>query len=238
MEKITVTMKTILCLSSGLDSYIAWHELGKPECIHFTGHSRYSGKELATIEYMQKVNPEMKVKVIDLSQMGLIEEENGNIPGRNLLFLLVAAHHGNHICLVCQRGEQNTPDRSPKFFNDATMMIGKMFGKPLLTDQVFPNMTKMDMVKYALEQLHIPASNLLDCYSCLSSETGRCGCCAACARTACALDYCDVLPPNYFNRDIWKWEGWKIYIEKMRDGKYEPIRTSQTMEVLKKRGLV
>lgn len=227
----------ILLFSSGLDSTIAWAFLGKPQCLHITQHSRYSWKERQAIEKLKTINPELQVTVKTLSFLREFEEPDANLPARNLYFVSVAAHFGDEIFLVCQRGEMEIPDRSPQFFEKASDILSFLHGKPKVVSPVFQDLTKPDMVGQALKN-GVPEEMLLSTYSCFSSKPGRCGACPACARTAWALDYNNVsIPPDFFNADIWKWEGWRGYVQRIKEGKYEFRRSSQMKETLTKQGL-
>ena len=226
----------VILFSSGIDSFIAWHYLGKPKCLHFVGHSRYSWKEKIAVEQFAERHPESKIIIVGDYWLSQFEAEDANIPGRNLHFAAVAAHYGDKVYLVCQRGEMVIPDRSPKFFTEVSELLTFLHGRPKLISPVFQDMTKADMVKWALEN-RVPREDLLSTYSCFSGLAGRCGGCPACARTAWALDYNNILPNNFFLQDIWKWEGWQQYISKIKAGKYESVRANQTELVLRKRGI-
>ena len=90
----------ILLFSSGLDSYIAWHYLGKPPCLHITGHSRYSFPEYMTIQLLLMHNLDLKVSFVNWKEwLQKFEEPDATIHLRNAHFVLVAAHFGDHILL-------------------------------------------------------------------------------------------------------------------------------------------
>lgn len=227
-------MSKVLLFSSGLDSYIAWHILGFPKCLHITGHSRYSKFELEAIKKMGICN----LTTIDIGDwMRQYEESDATIPLRNDYFVNIASNYGDIICLVCQKGEQTIPDRSPEFFFEKSRMLSFLLGRTIIINPVFPNDTKQDMVGLYLSRGY-PKENLYKTYSCFSDTVKRCGECAACFRTAVALNYNYILPDNFFVKDIWKWEGIEIYIHKLKIGEYEESRTIQTLSVLSKRGLI
>lgn len=226
-------MSRILLFSSGLDSYIARLYLGEPKCLHITGHSRYSKYELETIKTMNIPNLVIK----DIGEwLREYEEPDANIPMRNAYFTQIASNYGDEIFLVCQRGEQSIPDRSPKFFQEQSNLISYLTDRLITINPVFPHMSKQDMISWYLESGY-DKNELYKTYSCFSKTIKRCGKCSACFRSAVALDYNNILPDNFFATDIWKWEGIKIYLNKLKSGEYEEKRTVQTLQVLHERGL-
>ena len=227
----------ILLLSAGIDSFCSWYILNKPSCIHVTGHSRYSNQELETVIRLKEQHPEMELRIIYGQEwLQEFEEENANIDARNLLFVDIAAHYGDTIYLVCQRGEMSIPDRSPEFFEKMNELLTFLYGKHKRVWPVFVNETKADLVQKYLQK-GFPVEELLQTYSCFSGERGRCGRCAACARTAWALDFNSILPDNFFNQDIWEWSGWNDYIRRIKNNEIEERRASQTKELLVRRGI-
>lgn len=227
-------MSRVLLFSSGLDSRIAWEFLDKPKCIHITGHSRYSKYELEAVRNMEIPN----LDILDIGNwMRKYEEPDATIPMRNAYFCMIAANYGDEICLVCQLGEQSIPDRSNKFFREQSNLLSYLVGRHIEINPVFPNTSKQSMIKWYLE-VGYDKKELYKTYSCFSEKVRRCAECASCFRTAVALDYNNILPNNFFAKDIWKWDGIKTYISKLNRGEYEELRTIQTIEVLKKRGIV
>lgn len=231
-------VKEILLLSSGIDSLIAWYYLGKPPCLHISGHSRYSPTELLTIERLEIEHSEMKITIIEeMKWLRQFEEEDANIPARNALFCLIASYYGDKIYLVCQKGEQSIPDRSPKFAETTSDYLSRLHDITKEVNLVFYNMTKQDMVHWFLSN-ELPKDELLSSYSCFSNTGKRCGKCPACARTAIALDYNHILPDNYFESNIWKWEGWKKYALDIKNGKYNQERSEQWIKILLSRNIL
>ena len=228
--------KKVLLFSGGMDSVVAWRYLGEPFCVHVTGHSRYSGAELdSACDFFYRNS--VQYASVDMTWLQRFEEPDATIPLRNAHFAMIGAHYGDKVYIPCQLGEQSIPDRSPAFFAEMTVVLTQLTGRTIVVSPVFPHMTKQDMLHWYLKK-GFSLEDIHKAYSCFSDTGERCGSCAACFRTAIALDYCHVLPDNYFERDIWKWEGIQEYITKLQDGKYEPHRTRQTLNVLRKRGLV
>ena len=226
----------ILLFSSGIDSLVAWYFLDKPLCLHITSHSRYSDKELMCIYEHEDWHPELNVEIVELECLRKFEEADANIPSRNSFFAHIGALYADTIYLVCQRGEQTIPDRSPKFFEDISALLSYLHGRPKRVDTVFSEMTKQDMVAWALSK-RVSKEELWSTYSCFSAEPGRCGRCKACLRTAVALDYNNILPDNFFNHDIWEWGGWQDYRVGIESGNMEERRALQMREVMVRRGI-
>ena len=229
-------MNNVLLFSAGLVSLIAWNFLEHPKCLHITGHAKYWFQEMEAVLRTKMKHPEMKIEMVQQEWMRKYEEPDANIPGRNSLFAHIAAHYGDTIYLVCQRGEQSIPDRSPEFFEGISKWLTMLHGKVKVVSPVFAGMTKADMVAEYLKR-GFPAEDLYVTYSCITGNTIRCGECKMCSRLAWALDYSDILPSKLFSKDIWAWSGWKDYIRQIKNGSMESRRAEQTMFVLRKRGI-
>ena len=228
-------MKDILLLSSGIDSVVAWFYLGKPDCLHISGHSRYSEKEWNSLVDLSLKLKEMNLRIVSGQNfLRQFEKENAEIPGRNGLFCWIAASYGDIIHLPCQLGEQSIPDRNPQNLDSLSSVLSIFYGSPKKIDIVFPDMTKQDIVKWALKN-GVSKEILLSTYSCFNIGIGRCGECEACARTAIALEYSSILPEDFFVKNIWEWEGWNRYVPKLLAGEYEERRTKQWLSVLERK---
>ena len=211
--------------------------LSMPNCLHVSGHSRYSKLELASILKFKQRHPEMELNIIKGQEwLSSFEEPDANIAARNLLLVDIAAHYGDIIYLICQLGEQSTPDRSPNFFLKLSELLTYLYGHTKTVNPGFPAMTKQDMVKEYLDR-DFPVEDLWKTYSCFSSNEDRCGQCAACFRTMVALDYNNILPDKFFGNDILKWDGISLYRKKLLAREYDPRRTAQIIKVLTKNNL-
>ena len=230
-------MKEVLCFSAGIDSLIAWRFLYKPFCLHVIGNTRYWFEEMEAVLRVRSAHPKMKLDINSQTWLRDFEEEDANIAARNLLFVDIAAHYGDKIYLVAQRGEQSIPDRSPEFFSRVSELLSFLYNKEKIVSPVFGDKTKADMVMEYLQR-GFPPEELWSTYSCFTKGPGRCGRCKACFRTAWALDYANILPNDFFKEDVWKWDNWADYVERIGRGEIEERRAEQTMVVLKKRGIV
>jgi len=229
--------RAILCLSGGLDSYVAWLKLGKPLCIHFTGHSRYSKRELLAVERLAARHSDMQYLVTGLYWMSKFEQDDAWIPARNWIFVSVASYFADVVYLPCQRGERDIEDRSDEFFELMSRELSKQHRRQILVDPVFRDETKQDLVKWYLDNGY-PLANLRLTYSCFSGNERRCGRCPACFRLAVSLEYNQIPAGDWFETDPFEWSGVKEYVSKLLAGHYEARRTEQTLQVLGKIGLV
>jgi len=205
----------ILLYSGGLDSYIAWWYLGRPKTLYCRLGHRYEAKEL---EAVRRTIPET---VIDDTLINLgrnWEEEDANIPARNLFLVLVAGMYGaDKVWLVVQEGEMEIPDRSERFFEMAIEVCSFLLGKKVEVDTPFRHMTKVEMVGWYLKQ-GLPVEELLKTRSCYSGGEKPCGECGACFRRIMALKL------NGLDEEMEvKIESSKIgkeYYRKWKEGKY------------------
>lgn len=233
--------KEILLFSGGLDSFIAWYYLNKPECLYINAKHRYAEKELKAVTKLSEVTG-MKLYIDNSLDLSKWEKPDAEIPLRNLLFAEIASLYGaDKIWLITQKGETENPsnDRSPEFCKRASNILSVQHGKEITVDSPFWHLTKQQMVKWYLEQ-NVPISFLYETVSCFSDLTQElnthCGECSSCFRKWIALAYNNLWNENVnlFLEDPKKWEGIKSYKEKLKIGRYEPQRTKETIEVLKR----
>jgi len=232
-------MSEVLCFSGGVDSFVAWYKLGMPRCIHFTGHSRYSYKELQAVRELKEIT-NMDLGIVDVSWMWASEYGDADawIPGRNLTFAIIASYFGDKIYIPCQRGERDLEDRSEKFFNEVSELLSKHWRKPVVVDYVWKDETKIDLVAWYLNS-NRNIEFLKKTVSCFSPMPGRCGVCKACFRLAVALEANGVsADKEWFHVDPFKTGNAHIYAEAILAGRYEERRAKQMLEVLMKKGLV
>lgn len=220
----------MILLYSGLDSYLAWHYLGKPQTIYFKLGHRYQDQEIKCI------NDTIPGTIIeDCLKLGKWEHPDAFIPLRNDLLIRLASLYDDEIVLVVQKGELELEDRSPKFLNDIQESLSYLHKKPIKVWSPFMDMTKQQMVKWYVEQ-GLPVEDLLKTRSCYAPTEIPCGECPACFRRWVAFAYSGIEEP--MANDITKWSGLQSYIDKLKNGKYEVTRTDETLEVLQRKGLI
>lgn len=219
----------ILLYSGGLDSFIAWEYLKRPKTIYFDLRHRYSKHERRAI---QKTIP---WTIIDSSlNLGHWEKDDADIPMRNAFMIMLASMYDKEIVLVVQKGEMSIPDRSSQFFFSFAAWLNWMKGENghTLTSPFF-DMTKTQMVKWYIDQ-GLSAHQLVKTRSCFSDEEEPCGACGACFRRWVAFRNNGII--EHHKHNIMKWDQIPVYIEKMKAGEYDELRTEETFDALKGAG--
>jgi len=226
----------VLLYSGGLDSYIAWEWLKRPKTFYCAIGHRYQDFELAAI---QETIP---LTVVDHSfNLGSWEEPDANVPMRNALLCMAAAHANSHlnpldIILVVQRGEMTIPDRTETFCNSIGALLTNLNERMIWVTSPFFHLTKTQMVEWYV-QSGFPVEALLKTRSCFNGDEKKpCGACGACFRRWVSLTN-NGIKEEHVN-DITKWSGIKTYIRKMQAGEYDELRTKETMEALKLHHLI
>jgi 7-cyano-7-deazaguanine synthase in queuosine biosynthesis len=182
---------------------------------------------------VQKLVPDTLIE--DRLNLADWEARDANIPLRNAFLVMIASYYDTSIALVVQKGELDIPDRSVKFFNEFGGMLTFLWGRRTTLTTPFFAMTKTQMVRWYLDEGLNPAT-LLSTRSCYSPDDLPCGACAACFRRWIAFVN-NGLTENYTN-DITEYSEIPKYIEKMRLGKYDSLRTHETFNALKKVGVL
>ena len=251
-------MKDILLFSSGLDSYLGWEYLKRPECLYLPVRHVYMPQELFVIDRL-KDELGIDVRIHSTFDFEDLEEDSAFIPARNMYFVLYAANYGDRIFLVTQQGEESYRDTTPHFFVQASKLLTYLYEKKKLVDSPFWRMTKVDSVKWYLDQ-GLPAENLLKTWSChhpanatskdhthrgiyrderwvnASTYWKHCGHCNACFRRWIAF-MANGIDEDWAN-DPMQSPVLGEYIRKMKAGEYDKRRAEQTLEVLRKAGAI
>jgi hypothetical protein len=95
-------------------------------------------------------------------------------------------------------------------------------------------MTKTEMVKWYLGA-GLDPQILISTRSCYSPGDNRCGACSACFRRWVAFTNNDI--SELHENDITKYSEIPKYLEKMKHGKYDPVRAEETLRALRKVGI-
>lgn len=225
-------MSKVLMWSGGLDSTIAWFYLGKPKTVFVNLGHRYHAGEYFTCQALAK-RLKMNFVLEKRLYLGDMEQEDAHIPMRNMFLAMVGALYGDEIYLVFQRGEQEIPDRSRRFLEEASALLSFLNERRIVVHSPFLEMTKADMIKWYILNDH-PLDVLYKTYSCFSEDALKspCGDCPACFRRWIAFDH-NNLAMNFRN-DITQWSGIPEYIRKIKAGEYEERRASQMEFVLRR----
>ena len=170
-------MKEILLYSGGMDSYIAWHYLGKPETLFVDLGHRYRLKE-----YKAVLSTIPETKTISSLFIGKYEEDDANIPMRNLFLAMCAAWEGaDKVWLIVQKDEMSIPDRSIDFMLEARPILSNLVKRDVRIATPFSDMDKTDMVRWYVDEVG-DIGTLFQTVGCFSEHDGHCGDCGACLR--------------------------------------------------------
>lgn len=220
-------MKEILLYSGGIDSLIAWHYLDKPQRLFVYLGTKYAAAEEANIAHAEDYPSILHRTFVN---WGDYEHDDAWLPMRNIFLIMVAAAEGaDKIYLVSQKGEQNIPDRSLKFFEKMALLMTEHNERPIEVDPVFPQMDKVAMVKWFLENGYSP-QQLVNAYSCYSGGHDPCGQCTACWRKFIALTVNGIECEYIFTHDIREY-GERVYRPKL--DRYIPERRGSMIEVMR-----
>lgn len=230
-------MNTLLLFSGGLDSFIGWHYLSRPDCLYIDLKHKYAGVEKERIKLLQtKLN--IKVKYDRRLVLRDKEESDGNIPMRNSFLCHIAALHGGEwIYLIVQKGETHSPDRSINFLTKTQKLLSDMLEKEITIETPFLNMSKVDMVKWYREQ-GLSTENLLlttSCYNIGGNNGNQCGYCSACFRRWVAFELNDLQEEYYINP--WDTELARRYLAAARSGEYKEQRAEEIISALERKGI-
>jgi len=189
--------KEVLLYSGGIDSFIGYYYLNKPQLISFDLGSKYTQKEL-------KYNPLKTENIIyDESLKWLGENEqnlNAHIPFRNLYLALTAVAKYSDIIYICGLKDDEMTDKNEQVFNLWSNHFSELENRQIQILSPFWNLTKEDIVKWYSNKYN--KEDLLKTVSCYSNEDIiYCGKCQACFRKACAL-YSVGLKLPFYNKNI------------------------------------
>jgi 7-cyano-7-deazaguanine synthase in queuosine biosynthesis len=163
------------------------------------------------------------------------EQRDANIPLRNAFLVMIASFYDNDVILVVQKGEMEIPDRSKWFYNTLPEVLTRLQDRVITLSSPFFTMTKTDMVKWYIQD-GLDTDKLIATRSCFSPGDMPCGNCAACFRRWVAFTNNNL--KEKYEQDITKYLGINDYIKKMKMGLYDPDRTKETFDALKKVGIL
>jgi len=149
------TRSEVLLYSGGIDSYVAWHYLGKPKALYVDLGLVSNKAEMVNVRSVVRRNKELGFKIMyhrfDLSGIPGTESE---LPMRNMFLAMVASCYADKIWLISQKGETNLADRSPEFMRKASQLLTILWnGKPKIVWSPFFNMTKVEMVEWYVKNV-------------------------------------------------------------------------------------
>lgn len=111
------------------------------------------------------------------------------IPGRNMTLCAIAANYGTTIWMCALKGEMSAymVDKNDTFFKLASATLSYTFGTPISIETPFKRYTKSDVVRLAINTLHIPLDILKATSSCYDAVERNCGVCGTCVKRALAF---------------------------------------------------
>jgi len=218
-------MKEILLFSSGIDSYIAWYYLNKPQTLYINMFHKYHKEE---INRVKALIPSTIIKDLDLSKF---EDWDADIPMRNLYLSMMALNMGyDKIWLSIQKEEMTTPDRSERFFKEASSLCSFLTKREIIIDTPFREMDKVDIVKWYVDS-KFSVSLLKETWACYNPIKGEpCGDCGACFRRFMAFKLNKIEEP-WFNK-VYKSATASAYQFRAETGYYSIHRSEQIKESL------
>ena len=211
----------ILLFSGGLDSYIAWHILGKPKTVYFDLGTPYSARE---IKYIRKLIPgtiiDSSLKLGDMQVQG----KSAFLPFRNLFIAMMATKYDREICIAGVRDDK-VIDKSEEAFLAMTKCLSGIDSLPTRIFSPFWGLTKADIVGNFINHGYGMKEDLLGTISCYSGTepTNYCGRCRCCFRKWNALWVNGIRLP-FHDADIRR-----EYYESAQNEKYDPQRNQHIM---------
>ncbi len=214
----------ILLLSGGIDSFVAYHYLGKPKTIYFDLQTPYTEKE---IEVVKKMDPNI---IIDksLSFLGATQEgKKAFVPYRNLYLAMRASSYDDVICIAGIKGD-DVSDKNEQAFVEFSALLSKLVDRKINVVSPFWQMTKEQIVSWYLHNVEDQLDLVTETVSCYSEEaTNYCGSCPSCFRKWAALVNNGIHVP-FHNFDLLK-----EYMQSAKEHKYIPERNNAIISAIK-----
>jgi 7-cyano-7-deazaguanine synthase len=196
----------ILLFSGGVDSFCAYHYLGRPQTVYFDLKTKCAKKEK---KYVQRLVSDI---IIDesLNLSGKEIGQNAYVPFRNLLLASQAAWYSDTIYIVGLKDDK-VSDKNEAIFKDMSTLLSKIEGRKIQILSPFWKHTKAEVVAWYLKNVTSDPDQLLETVACYSEEdTNYCGKCPCCFRkwnafraNGIKLDfYNKELMDDYYNRAL------------------------------------
>lgn len=186
----------VLLMSGGVDSFIAYYLLGKPNIIYFDINSGYSEAEKANL---LKMYPDI---IIDntLSFLGKMERDNFYIPYRNIFFMLIASLKYSHNVYLGGTRDDSMPDNNKTVYKIMSKLLSVISHEKVKITSPFWSMSKVDICQEF--DRRFDGSLLLNTYSCYLGKEEECAKCIACFKKRVALFSVGIELPFYGNKVI------------------------------------
>jgi len=230
-------MERVIMFSGGLDSLIGWFYMDKPQAIYCKMGHKYQEKELACINALQELIPDLDVKIVDALNLGQFEEEeNAFIKNRNLHLAAIGSNFGDEIIIVGVKGD-NVGDKSPDAFQSFSRTLSLINNSDILVMSPFWRDSKTNIIKWYINKGY-PLEWLKTSISCYDPGLTACGKCPSCFRKWIALEDAGVECIDWFDNDLREWPGSREYLVKFSEGKYDLDRIASTLRVFLKYKLI
>ena len=164
----------VLCFSGGMDSFIAWHYLGKPQTVYFDLGTPYAKKEIKVIKTLV---PDTIIETC----LDLKSRQIGDyfIPYRNLFFAMLANKYSDEIVMAGLK-DDGIEDKNEAIFAEWSLLLSKMIVRNVVVRSPFWEMTKEDIIGWYIKNVG-DIDTLKKTVSCYSEEdTNYCGKCRSC----------------------------------------------------------
>jgi 7-cyano-7-deazaguanine synthase len=222
----TTAARELLLFSAGLDSFPAWHFLGKPRALYFDSGHYGRQQEIDTVRTLAAAHGmDLEISAeLDLSARATVQGDL--IPFRNVLFAMLAAFRADVIWCIGVKGD-HTADKSPEAFARMSEVLTEFAGRPIRVDSPFWDKTKTEIVAWYLAA-GLPVEGLLQTFSCATPGDAfvHCGRCPSCLRRWIALVNNGIT--GTFAHDPWTWERVAAYyVPAMAEGRYPPHRVEE-----------
>jgi 7-cyano-7-deazaguanine synthase in queuosine biosynthesis len=218
----TEKFKSILLFSGGIDSFCAYHYLGKPQTVYFDLKTRYAQKER---KYVLQIIPST---IIDNS-LNLSDREYGEkayVPFRNLLLAAQAVKYSDTIYIAGLKDDK-VSDKNESVFKRMSALLSEMERRQIQILSPFWEMTKAQVVEWYLKNVTSNPEKLLSTVSCYSEEdTNYCGKCPCCFRKWNALQ-ANGIDIDFYNESLID-----EYYNKALQGEYIPERNTSIIQVI------
>lgn len=213
----------ILLLSGGIDSFVAYHYLGKPKTIYFPLDTPYTEKEIRVI---QRIDPNI---ILDYSLRHLGKNQIGEkafIPYRNLYLAMEASKYDDVIVIAGIKGD-DVSDKTPDAFRYMSKILTKLSDRVITVMSPFWNMTKEEIIIWYNKNVTPQIDLLWGTVSCYSEQsTNYCGKCPSCFRKWVALTNAGRTI-EFYNIQLLR-----EYYKSAKEGKYIPERNKSIMDAV------
>jgi 7-cyano-7-deazaguanine synthase len=199
----TTSPREILLCGGGIDSFVAWHYLGKPQALYFDLGDRNRDQEYRALDTLARRRG-IRLVVSRELDLGSWELPDGVIPLLELHLAVLACHRADTVWCVAVKGNRGAGKSSPAF-ERLSKLISEIAGRDIRIDSPFRDMTKTEVVRWYVAQ-SLPVDDLTSTHSCMTPRGTplHCGRCLGCVRRWVALANNGI--EAKFAENPWQWE--------------------------------